>query len=237
MPAERCTKNIENGRLTNHAKRGRLSRMGLPTSQPSETASHDASSRRGASVSVTHCVMWRSIESCFPPELLTNLSAKGIRITEVSDRYETMARVTLLERANDERAMQTAAKGATNHEDGAGTPRDAIILLMIQPDNLSGAADVYHAVQRFAPRTACWQFDARANPVLRPVVESDLAAWDGAKQAGMGPHVGVSQHSAQSPEKPSRDGSCHTGRPSSMTDAVRVDIQVRAGENEGAKNR
>lgn len=177
----RCSlNNAYNKTEAKRISRGRLPRMGTPVGhsahQPPRLPTPAPPTHTSASV--THCVLWHVRESTPPPELLANLAAKGIRLTEAFDPYEAVARVALLERHNDARAAaHSPSDEASAGEVPPAPARDAIILLMIRPDNLPGASDVVDAVRRFAPRTACWQFDVRTNPMLRPVVEDDVAAW------------------------------------------------------------
>ncbi len=147
-----------------------------------------------AAATVTRCVLWHAPATAPSKELLESLDARQVVVTACTDSYRAMALVCQLERANDRRIAKAAheqhhpgvpvdAPGAGAALSGAagvsgGTAqRDALVLLLVSPADLEDATPVVEAVKRYAPRTACWWYDQRANPRLRAVVEGDVASW------------------------------------------------------------
>jgi hypothetical protein len=126
----------------------------------------------------TRCVLWHAASNSVPDELLRSLRKRDIEIVEVTDQYAAVARACLNERA---------ARNGT-----AGWPPSAIalVLLLVEPSSLDGAAGAADEVHRFSPRTAVWWYDARATPRLRPATDADIESWrapsDSSRRA---PHV------------------------------------------------
>ena len=109
-------------------------------------------------------MLWHAPGSALPGDLVVSLERRGVEILSCDSAYSAIARACLLERANDERTDDPAE-------------RDSLVLVLVNPRELCGRAEVVDAMRRYAPRTACWWYDAGANPRLRAVVDEDVDQW------------------------------------------------------------
>ena len=53
-------------------------------------------------------------------------------------------------------------------------------IVLVHPESLPDAAAAWEAKARYAPGARCWMYGPAADPKLRAVVETDVAAWPGA---------------------------------------------------------
>jgi hypothetical protein len=93
-----------------------------------------------------------------------SLERRGVKMTACTSAYTAMARACMLERENDERT------------DDPGE-RDSLVMVLVAPRELNRPAELVDAMRRYATRTACWWYDAGANPRLRAVVDADVDLW------------------------------------------------------------
>jgi hypothetical protein len=96
-----------------------------------------------------------------------------------------------MERENDQRTDNPAE-------------RDSLVLVLVCPRALGRPAEFIDAMERYAPRTACWWYDPRANPRLRAVVDADVDEWlDAGVKAGqpvvIRPQVGSNPSATPAP--------------------------------------
>jgi hypothetical protein len=133
-----------------------------------ETSSTSAcgSSAPGASAApgVVNCVLWHHSSKALPPELLSSLCKRGVRITVCTDPYRTMAHAVRL--GSRRQAMESAS----------------LVLLLVQPSGLPLASDVVLAVSKYAPHASCWVYEPTAGAkggvaALRAATPADLRAW------------------------------------------------------------
>ena len=109
-------------------------------------------------------MLWHAPGAALPADLVLSLERRGVEILTCDSAYSAVARACLLERANDERTDDPAQ-------------RDSLVLVLVNPRELGGRAEVVDAMRRYAPRTACWWYDSGANPRLRAVVDEDVDRW------------------------------------------------------------
>lgn len=109
-------------------------------------------------------MLWHAPDAAPPPDLVQSLERRGVELTACTTPYSAIARACLLERENDERTDDP-------------TQRDSLVLVLVTPSRLRQPAEVVDAMRRYAPRTACWWYDAGANPRLRAVVDDDVDQW------------------------------------------------------------
>lgn len=112
----------------------------------------------------SRCVLLHAPGSTLPADLVLSLERRGVEIIACTSSYTAMARVCMLERENDERTDDPAL-------------RDSLVLVLVSPKSLGKPADLVDAMRRYASRTACWWYDASANPRLRAVVDADIDLW------------------------------------------------------------
>lgn len=112
------------------------------------------------------CVLWHSGAGELPGELLSSLTRRIGRVTVCTEGYAALAEACLVQRevrlSGDELAPGLVGVG------GAG------VLLLVQPEQLAGAAEIIEAAELYAPALVRWTYDRAATPKLRPW--SDTAA-------------------------------------------------------------
>lgn len=104
------------------------------------------------------CILLHPRGEPVPGDLLTSLSKRVKNIVVCSDVFAAMAEICA-------DTTRTVATGPCN-----------LILLLVQPERIPDCADLLNNLPVFAPRTACWKFDSRANPKLAPYVDSNGTA-------------------------------------------------------------
>lgn len=126
-----------------------------------------------ASPPAARCVLWRPPGGDPPAELLESLRRRNLEIIDCTDPYTAMARLCLLQR-------ETVAAV------GAGRAVGPFILIVVAPTELPDAPDLVRAVERYAPRAACWMYESldpasisgpSPNPRLRRIVPEDVQFW------------------------------------------------------------
>jgi hypothetical protein len=101
--------------------------------------------------------LWHDPASAVPPNLMAELTRRGISVTVVTNPFMALATVCREERRN-------------------GAPAKTA-LVMVEPAKLPDAAAMYDALSRYAPASRCWMFAPGSNPPLRAVVEADVERW------------------------------------------------------------
>lgn len=109
-------------------------------------------------------MLWHAVGVSLPADLVLSLERRGVEISTCDNAYGAVARACMLERENDERTDDPAQ-------------RDSLVLVLVTPRELHRPAEVVDAMRRYASRTACWWYDASANPRLRAVVDEDVDQW------------------------------------------------------------
>lgn len=116
----------------------------------------------------TLCVVWSRPDREIPGELTALLqSRRGVRLERSECAYHALARVLKQSQIDDAAAIAG----------GEGAARTPVVLLMVEPAELDLAGLTHEAAQRFAPHAACWQFESKGNPKMRPVAETDSRNW------------------------------------------------------------
>ncbi len=105
------------------------------------------------------CVIWHPGPGEPPADLVRSFQHHGAAITLCTDRFAALAHACL----------------ATRPQPGA--PARALLVVLVNPLNLTGAADLVRALRRFAPASAAWVFERSAKPALRAVSAGDLVRW------------------------------------------------------------
>ena len=115
--------------------------------------------------SSVRCVIWHAAAGELPGELLTSLSKRVGRMLVCTDPYAAFAETCLIERE----CRDSGARVGPNRTTG--------ILLLVQPRSLPMAGEIVEAAKLYAPAVSRWSFERGANPKLRAIVESEVAAW------------------------------------------------------------
>jgi len=90
-------------------------------------------------------------------------SPAGVRVRAVGDPFLALAELCRITR--DERRV---AQGPTSAR-----------LVIVYPEMLTDAPELCAAADTYAPDVPRWQYGPVANPTLRPIVEADVARWQG----------------------------------------------------------
>ncbi len=94
-----------------------------------------------------HAVLWHSAGSQTPAELVAALNKQGITWEEAIGPYDALARLL--------------AQQDTGYQ--------GLVLLLIEPPQLSNADEVRAAIERFNPATGCWAYRSSETPHLAPL--------------------------------------------------------------------
>jgi hypothetical protein len=100
------------------------------------------------------CVLLHAPDRDPDAALIEALRARGVEPVRVTNAYAALA-----------------ALCAREGHDAGPAPRTPLVLLLDEPERVQGRARLVAAAARYAPRAACWTFESRATPSLRPLVE------------------------------------------------------------------
>ena len=100
------------------------------------------------------CVLYH--RGSVPDELVVTLTSRGVEAILCDNPYAALAELFSLDGG------------------GEGEKRGGLILLLVEPGGLPGAATVVRVVERHAPRAVCWAYERGADPRLRAVVSKDV---------------------------------------------------------------
>ncbi len=104
------------------------------------------------------CVLWHPPGRSVDPELAGVLSRwQGLLVTECSSAPAAIAHLACLER--------TMRK----------EQREATVLLLIEPEKLSGVCDVLCVLDKFSPTTRAWCYESGSPEMLRAITPVDVA--------------------------------------------------------------
>lgn len=117
-------------------------------------------------------VIWIDPALPAPFELLTALAGRGIHSVRVSSPYMGVAEICRIYRA---RQRERPDKPLNN----------VLALVVVNPEKESRTCAVCEALERYAGGTPCWMYGPAEAPKLRPISESDRAAF--AKDAAPAP--------------------------------------------------
>lgn len=109
-------------------------------------------------------MLWHAPGTSLPGDLVASLERRGVLISSCTSAYAAISWAALMERENDQRTDNPAE-------------RDSLVMVLVCPRALARPAEFIDAMERYAPRTACWWYDPRANPRLRAVVDADVDQW------------------------------------------------------------
>lgn len=116
--------------------------------------------------------LWHASGVDVPRELLAALSGVkagpaggpgNVKVQVVGDPFLALANLCRVTR--EERRINTGELPTTAR------------LVIVFPEMLTDAAELCLAADAYAPGVPRWQYGPAANPTLRPIVESDVAAW------------------------------------------------------------
>lgn len=104
------------------------------------------------------CVLWTPRGGTPPRELETELNRKGIEFRAADNAHGAMGLMVgwASERKADSRAVR--------------------VLIMIEPERLSGARELLDSMEQYVSDMATWVYSPGANPTLRALVEGDMPA-------------------------------------------------------------
>ncbi|MFN0011556.1 MAG: hypothetical protein ACKVS8_07920 [Phycisphaerales bacterium] len=125
------------------------------------------------------CIIWHPGPDEPPPELIRSFQRHGASLTLCTDRFAALAHACLATRPH-----------------AANAPR-AVLVILVNPLSLPGAADLVRALRRFAPASAAWAFERTAKPALRAVSAGDLIRWSA--PPSVSPPSGRGQGRAEDP--------------------------------------
>ncbi len=108
------------------------------------------------------CVLWHRRGVQPPVRLVEALHRRSIRVERATDRFLAFSALLLMARR---------------------APDSPVVLLLVDPQSLRGAAAVVRAVERFVPRAPIWVYDESSDPHLRAVRPEDVAQWAAAPEA------------------------------------------------------
>ncbi|MBL0869156.1 MAG: hypothetical protein IBJ18_01100 [Phycisphaerales bacterium] len=108
------------------------------------------------------CVVWVPPTDRAPVELVESLSKRGVRVEVRRDAFSAMSGACVL-------AKRTARD-------------EPFIVIFAHPERLSGAPEVYEALQRCVPRANCWWYGVNAGGaggegMVRSVSAEDVRGW------------------------------------------------------------
>lgn len=104
------------------------------------------------------CVLWHPPGRSVDPELVGVLNRwQGLLVTECSSAPAAIAHLSCLERSM--RKEQ----------------REATVLLLIEPEKLSGVCDVLCVLDKFSPTTRAWCYESGSPEMLRAITPVDIA--------------------------------------------------------------
>lgn len=86
----------------------------------------------------------------FPKELLDKLAAKGFEVRRCDNRFMAMAEMVLHESARRQ-----------------GWHRDPAVLIIVEPDMVSGVNELVESVQRFVKKPVFWSYVSRRSPRMQ----------------------------------------------------------------------
>ena len=154
-----------------------------PAAAPQPTSDTPVAPARSA------CVLWHHPAAPPPPELIRSFERHGAHITLCTNRFEALAHACT--------ANRPGTRSPTRHASGAAA---ALLVVLVEPASLTGAAELVRALRRFAPASVAWSYEARAQPALRAVSAGDLVRWDASPTApGTAPQAPNQPISPQTP--------------------------------------
>lgn len=109
------------------------------------------------------CVVWVPPADRAPVELVESLSKRGVRVEVRRDAFSAMSGACVL-------AKRTARD-------------EPFIVIFAHPERLSGAPEVYEALQRCVPRANCWWYGVTSESagggegMVRAVSAEDVRGW------------------------------------------------------------
>lgn len=111
-------------------------------------------------MTITHCIVCHRRGRTPSEDLLAALERRGLRVSSTPSIYLALARLSGLTHAAD-------------RGDAAAAP----VLLLDQPADWEGAAELVRAAGRFTPDADLWMYEPTQTPPLRGVTDADTAAW------------------------------------------------------------
>lgn len=141
---------------------------GSARSQSRRARSGDSSGSGEVLTRGAWCVVWVPPTDRAPVELVESLSKRGVRVEVRRDAFSAMSGACVL-------AKRTARD-------------EPFIVIFAHPERLSGAPEVYEALQRCVPRANCWWYGVSAGGVggaggaggegmVRAVSAEDVRGW------------------------------------------------------------
>lgn len=104
------------------------------------------------------CVLWHAPGHAVDQELADVLKRwQGLLVTQCSSAPAAIAHLTSLERA-----MRSGN-------------REAAVLLLVEPEKLSGVCDVLCVMDKFCPTTRPWCYESGSPEMLRAITPADIA--------------------------------------------------------------
>ena len=122
-------------------------------------------------------VVWHAPEVPPPPNLMAALAGRRIEAVRVQSPYRALAELCR-----------------------AGIPAQPAIVI-VHPESLADVPAFWDAKARYAPGARCWMYGPIVRPVLRAIVDADIAAWAGPRQ----PEIVVKPDSLRIGPEPRRD--------------------------------
>lgn len=129
-------------------------------------------------------MIWHAPGTQLPGDLLSSLSKRISKMRMCGDGYHALAQACLIER--ERREMVLAGQ----------TPTVGGAVVLIEPRELVGAAEIVEALRTYAPATTCWMYSRDGHPALRGVLDSDVRSW-----AAAAPALSIASSSAEGPSE------------------------------------
>ncbi len=120
------------------------------------------------------CVLWARPGAALPGALLKVLEQRRLSVVSVRHRFAAVSEVV---RAH----ASMTREGATAN--GEAPAARVPILVFVEPEELDGAAEVFHALELSAPGTLCWRYRQSSVPKLGMFLASEVASGESALQA------------------------------------------------------
>lgn len=126
------------------------------------------------------CVLWARPGASLPGALLKVLEQRRLSVVSVRHRFAAVSEVV---RAH---ASMARANAATHGEAPAAR---APILVFVEPEELDGAAEVFHALELSAPGTLCWRYRQSSVPKLGMFLASEVSSGESVMTSSGSPAV------------------------------------------------
>jgi hypothetical protein len=124
------------------------------------------------------CVLWAKSGSTLPAALLRVLEQRRLTLVTVHHRFEAVARVS--------KAHASARVMAEDASAGRGP-----ILVLVEPQELDGASEVFRTIEMSAPGALCWRYCQASTPKLGMFLPSEWPEASGQPRHDPTPRVVV----------------------------------------------